>query len=137
MFWVSLVIFLSATMSTAVSQEALQLWERYQLGLKRNMSFVVGKYRNRLLDEYPKSSYAIRLQVEELKAALFKNGITVDNTLSIKSLQASHPHNKNVLALVDLVWPMLLSQVERDVATGKLKLAQWIVAIPLIHKLLD
>ena len=55
--------------------DAEKIWNKYQLGLKRNFPKIAEKYLRKLLAEHPESSYAIQFKVKKLQAELDKDGL--------------------------------------------------------------
>ncbi len=104
--------------------DAEKIWNKYQLGLKRKLPKLAEKYLQKLLSAYPESRYAIQFRVEELQAALDKNGLTIVLIYKIEKIRAKHPRNPELRKLIVLAAPQLLRYAERDIEAGTLESAE-------------
>ena len=104
--------------------DAEKIWNKYQLGLKRNFPKIAEKYLRKILSEYPESSYAIKFKVAELQAALDKNGPNGALIGKIEKIHAKHPRNPDLRQLIRLAAPLLLKQADNEIGEDRLESAE-------------
>lgn len=109
--------------------DAEKIWNKYKLGLKRNLPKIAEKYLRKLLNEHPESSYAIQMKVAELQALLKKHGLTTKILNEIKALRAKHPRNPDLLKLLAQAAPLLLKNIDEEIKTGRLDSAEKILRL--------
>jgi len=104
--------------------DAEKIWNKYQLGLKRNLPKLAEKYLQKILAEHPESSYAIQIKVEELNAPFAKSGLTTNLIEKIEKIRSKHPRNSYLRELIVQAAPILIKLVDKEIREGRLEAAE-------------